>query len=123
MRISIGWGGTASLAGVLLAVLAAALDPIAGLAEPLPVLTTARQVRNLSPQQANLAYPVHIRAIVTFYAPDRSDLFVQDSTAGIFVWRDKFRSPLRAGDLVELDGISEGDFAPEIREQAIRVIG
>ena len=123
MRISIGWGGTASLAGVLLAVLAAALDPVAGLAGPLPVLTTARQVRNLSPQQANLAYPVHIRAIVTFYAPDRSDLFVQDSTAGIFVWRDKFRSPLRAGDLVELDGVSEGDFAPEIKEQAIRVIG
>ncbi len=123
MRISTGWGGTASLAGAFLVIFAAALDPIAGFAAPLPVLTTARQIRNLTPQQANLGYPVHIRAIVTFYAPFRRDLFVQDSTAGIFVWRDKFRSPLRAGDLIEVDGVSEGDFAPEIREQAIRVIG
>jgi hypothetical protein len=51
---------------------------------PLPVLTHADQVRQLSPEQAAMGYPVHIRGVVTDDVP-APDFFVQDASAGISV--------------------------------------
>ena len=51
---------------------------------PLPVLTHADQVRQLSPEQAAMGYPVHIRGVVTDDVP-APDFFVQDSSAGVYV--------------------------------------
>lgn len=90
---------------------------------PLP-LTHAAQVRQLSPDEAAHALPVKIRGVVTadFPAPD---LFIQDSTAGIYVEGSHSTAfPHHLGDLVEITGITgPGKFAPVILEQKTRVIG
>ncbi len=90
----------------------------------LPLLTHADQVRHLSPEEAALGYPVHIRGVITNDVPS-PDFFVQDDTAGIYV--EGSASPRFVhhwGDLVELDGITgPGKFAPIIREQKFRVVG
>src|SRR5580692_8583807 len=56
-------------------------DPTPGL----PTLQTIREVRELPSEKARLAYPIHLRAVVTYAHRTAGDLFVQDSTAGIFV--------------------------------------
>jgi len=51
----------------------------------LPTLISARQVHQLTTQQAVLAYPVQVRGVITYVAEDAGHLFVQDETGGIFV--------------------------------------
>ena len=51
----------------------------------LPILKTIREVRELPSEKARLGYPIHLRAVVTYANKPERDLFVQDSTAGIFV--------------------------------------
>jgi signal transduction histidine kinase len=91
---------------------------------PLPILTHAEQIRRLTPEQAELGYPVRIRGVITMDAPV-PDFFVQDATAGIYV--EGSVSPKYAhvfGKLVEIEGITgPGKFAPVIREQSLRVLG
>jgi len=90
----------------------------------LPTLTTAAQVRRLSPDQAALGYPVRIRGDITDDVP-APDYFVQDATAGIYV--EGSHSPVfrhTLSDEVEIEGITgPGKFAPVIRERTVRVIG
>ncbi len=90
----------------------------------LPLLTHADQVRQLSPEEAALGYPVHIRGVVTDDVPS-PDFFVQDETAGIYVEGSAApRFVHHWGDLVEVDGVTgPGKFAPIIREQKSRVAG
>ena len=104
----------------------------------LPVLTQISEIRRLTRDQSALGYPVRVRAVVTFYSPSGLDflgrdtfmgsdipgLFVQDSTAGIFVNLPKGAPPLRLGQLVDLEGVAEApDFAPQIGKPRYRVIG
>jgi PAS domain S-box-containing protein len=104
----------------------------------LPVLTHISQIRQLTADQAARGYPVRIRAVVTYYSPtgpnflgrdtfmgsDTPDVFVQDSTAGIWVNVPKGAPPLAAGQLVEMEGVTEiPDFAPQIGKPRYRVIG
>jgi signal transduction histidine kinase/DNA-binding response OmpR family regulator len=93
----------------------------------LPVLTTARQIRSLSLRDAQRGYPVHLTAVVTYYDP-RLDLFVQDSTGGI--WVDvqvgvpAGLTALKPGDLLDLRGVTEQpDFAPQVGKPRWRVVG
>jgi len=91
---------------------------------PLPVLTHANQIRSLTPEQAAMGYPVHVRGVITMDAP-APDFFIQDSTAGIFVEGSKAPVYLHAlGQIVELEGVTgPGKFAPVIREQSVRAVG
>lgn len=87
-----------------------------------PILTQAKQVRDLLPAEANRGYPVHLRGVVTFV--DDFALFVQDSSAGIAVIASNLTHEVRAGQLIELDGITEcPDFAPQINKAQARVVG
>lgn len=90
----------------------------------LPLLTHADQVRQLTPEQAALGYPVRVRGVVTDDVPS-PDMFVQDSTAGIYVegsHSEHFTHHF--GDLIEVVGITgPGKFAPVIREVQSRVLG
>src|SRR5882724_2261216 len=81
----------------------------------LPTLTTAEQVRRLSPDQAALGYPVRLRGVITDDVP-APDYFVQDSTAGIYVEGSHIPVfPHTLSDEVEIDGITgPGKFAPVI---------
>ena len=70
-----------------------------------PALTTALAVHRLPVSLAQRAYPVHLRAVVTYYDPGDHLLFVQDSSDGIFVEpSDKETVSLKAGDDVEITG-------------------
>src|SRR5215469_17003616 len=91
---------------------------------PLPLLTHADQVRQLSPEQAALGYPVRVRGVVTDDVP-APDFFVQDSTAGVYVEGLRTEnSTHHFSDLIEVEGITgPGKFAPVIIEQKSRVLG
>lgn len=82
------------------------------------LLTTAKQVRQLSLKEAGYQLPVRIRGVVTFHDPAWFLTFVQDESAGIYVaaWKGTYQSPgLSIGQLVEVEGVtSPGLFAPFI---------
>jgi signal transduction histidine kinase len=87
-------------------------------------LTRASQVRELSPDQAALGYPVRIRGVITGDVPS-PDFFIQDESAGIYVEGSPSpRFPHVLGKLVELEGITgPGKFAPVIKETKLSVLG
>lgn len=89
----------------------------------LPVLTHARQVRDLSAAEAAWEYPVKLRGVVTL-ADQRTQLYVQDETAGIYIRPRGLRTTVKAGDLVEIEGTSNpGQFAPIVVPSKLTVAG
>ena len=95
-------------------------------AEPLPRLTLNREVQALSRTEAAREYPVHVRATITYLDSGTGVLFVQDRSAGIFVFiqQSHAESPLRAGQFIDLQGVTTpGEFSPCITKARIRVLG
>jgi PAS domain S-box-containing protein len=87
-------------------------------------LTEARQVRELSSENAARGYPVHLRGVVTYGDVSRLHLFVQDATAGIYVDPINLNLKLRAGQCVEVEGrTAPGRFASEVINPQVRVLG
>jgi signal transduction histidine kinase len=91
----------------------------------LPLLTAARQVKQLTLEQATLQYPVRVRAVVTFADEPHGQLFVQDETEGIFVEiQGDYDFRLRTGQLLEIEGVSApGGFAPDIVPRRLTLLG
>ncbi|MGB8493160.1 MAG: response regulator [Candidatus Acidiferrum sp.] len=95
----------------------------------LPTITNARAAHSLTPKEAARKYPVHLRGVVTYYDPYIDPrfgvLFVCDSTGCIFAaLPPRPILPLRAGTMIDLEGISApGDFAPIVDQPKIRVVG
>jgi signal transduction histidine kinase/CheY-like chemotaxis protein len=85
------------------------------------LLTTAKEVKSLSVEEAASSMPVHVRGTVTYFDPDGRLLFVQDETAGIFVYSPQAEPwKIAPRDLVDVEGVSvPGDFSPIIK--AVRV--
>lgn len=84
-----------------------------------PTLTSIQEIRNLTPEQAALGYPVTVQAVVTFAKPSYATLFIHDGTGGIFVeqtpGKDDATGP-KIGDRLEVIGVTgEGMFAPVIK--------
>jgi PAS domain S-box-containing protein len=92
-----------------------------------PILTTAVQIRRLTREEAVKGYHVRIQAVVTYYDPGAvaPDLFVQDSSGGIWVHLPGKASPsLHAGERIEITGVTEQpDFAPQIGNPHWRAMG
>jgi diguanylate cyclase (GGDEF)-like protein len=116
-------------AGLLLAGNAAKAESAKELPGRLRTITKAREAHDLSSKEAARAYPVHLRAVVTYYDPNLGHgfaaLFVNDATGGIYV-----RLPantidsLPTGTLVDVRGVSgNGSFAPYVEFPHVRVIG
>jgi len=77
-------------------------------------------------EQAKQGRPVHLQGVITYYDPEEPDLFIQDSSAGIWVNPEvvKPNVPISTGDLVEIDGATEApDFAPQVCGPVFKVIG
>jgi hypothetical protein len=88
--------------------------------------TTAAEVRDLGPEEARKESPVSIRAVVTYVNLQSGELFVQDRSAGIFVFIRNSTSDvnLRAGQMVKIQGVTApGDFSSSITKARITVIG
>jgi signal transduction histidine kinase len=87
-------------------------------------LRTIREIRELQPAEAEQRLPVVVRGVVTFAeANDRHAFFIQDDTAGIFVWHNAGWI-LQRGQFVEISGSSgPGDFAPVIEGLSMKELG
>ena len=116
-------------AGLLFAGLAANAEPAQQLVGKLRVLTTAREAHSLSSVEAARAYPIHLRAVSTFFDPSvgsrRAYLFVHDATGGIFVeLAEGSTGDLPPGTLLDIRGVSgPGEFSPIVAHPQIKVIG
>ncbi len=90
------------------------------------VITSAITIRKMSLEQAKQGYPVRLKGVITFYDPDTSDLFIQDSTCGIWINTETVKPnvSIKAGDLVEVVGVTEApDFAPQVGNPRFRILG
>ncbi len=98
-------------------------------ADSLATLTTARQAHSLTLAESVRAYPVHLRAVVTYYDADIDPrhvaVFVHDSSGAVFVQlAGRPPAPFRAGMLLDITGVSgPGDFAPVVDHAAATIIG
>jgi PAS domain S-box-containing protein len=126
-RSGFGWWRFTTV-GVWRLVLALPLAAPAVFAQPspLPELRTAAQVRRLSAEEAERAYPVRLRGVVTFFdqkTPTKAYRFIQDETAGIYFYPQEDPG-LAAGQNVEIEGqTGKGEFAPIVVARRIRILG
>ena len=84
-------------------------------------LTTMEQVRELTPQQAEKHYPVHLHGVVTF-SDWRADqgFFMQDPTAGLFIGVSS-AGDVPVGEEVEVEGATTaGDYVPYVKALTVR---
>src|SRR4051812_23925868 len=89
----------------------------------LPLLTSVAEIRQLTPEQAALGYPVRLRAVVSFHNHHR-DCFVTDGAEGVFVARKHAKSFLKPGQRIQLEGVTApGDYAPVVNEEQVEVLG
>ncbi len=76
---------------------------------PLPTLTNAAAILSLPEPEARKAHPAVVTGVVTYYEPRWDTLFVQDPSAGIYVFPGQHPRPrLTPGDLVRVRGRTFG---------------
>ena len=108
-----------------LAIASASASPQSPSPSPAPpaVPRTLAEVARLSPELAARRPTVRLPVVVTYYHHEWDMLFVQDGTAGVYVYVDHHQPafPVREGQRVELEGrIVPGDFVPSIGEPRLR---
>ncbi|MGO8756977.1 MAG: diguanylate cyclase domain-containing protein [Terracidiphilus sp.] len=114
---------------LVVATLSVALQGRAQLPQPLPTLTSARQIHDLLPDVAARGFPVRLHAVATYYDPyidpRRGALFVQDQTGFVFVSLDPGTIlPINTGDIVDVVGVTgQGDYAAVVRAHTARIAG
>jgi hypothetical protein len=87
-------------------------------------LRTIRDIRELHPTEAEQRLPVVIRGVVTYADPrDAHGFFVQDATAGIYVWHSPAWTVQRGQDVEVTGSTGPGDFAPVVEGQSLNVLG
>jgi signal transduction histidine kinase/CheY-like chemotaxis protein len=87
-------------------------------------IVSVAQVLKLTNSEAAEGHPFHLRAQVTLYSKEATWLFLQDGLNGIYAGESKPRPGIRAGDWVEVEGLTaSGGFAPNLELRSIRVIG
>ncbi|HEY1791106.1 MAG TPA: PAS domain-containing sensor histidine kinase [Verrucomicrobiae bacterium] len=89
-------------------------------------LTTAEQVRQLTPVQAARHYPVRLHGVVTFCDANNYYYFVQDQSAGIYFRLDPSAGgpPLAAGQVIDIQGEADpGEFAPVVMARSVQIFG
>ena len=109
---------------VALVFLASCYGPTS-LAASLAPLKTAHAVHSLTLAESLRALPIHLSAAtVLYYNPDLGNLFVHDSSGGVYVeMRGQPTLPLRAGDVLDIQGVSgPGGFAPVVEKPKVRVL-
>jgi signal transduction histidine kinase/CheY-like chemotaxis protein len=79
------------------------------------VMTDAASIRRLSGFDTSRRHRVHLRGVVTYFDPAWNLTFVQDATAGVFVYGGGVSRPIVAGDAVDVLGVANiGGFAPAV---------
>ncbi|KAA6460942.1 GGDEF domain-containing protein [Acidobacteria bacterium AB60] len=94
-----------------------------------PAVTSARAVHSMPPGEAAHHYPVHLRAVLTFYDPyvdpRRGVTFVCDRSGCVFVSVPKtVLLNSRVGDLIEVAGVTgPGDYASIVEATRVETVG
>jgi signal transduction histidine kinase/CheY-like chemotaxis protein len=90
----------------------------------LPVLTTLKDVRGLPLSEARRGYPIKLRAVVTAPSAARpANAFIHDGTIGIYLAQNG-DTPLKAGQLLDIDAKSAGgQFAPIVDQATVTIVG
>ena len=117
---------TATFVAIALMVLSASGLRAGARSENLPTLTKAAQINLLSVAQAKAGYPVDVSGVVTYADVKLGHIFVQDRTAGTFVYFNPTgREPeLRPGDLIEVTGTTTpGDYSSCVKDGRYKIIG
>ena len=96
--------------------------------QPLRTITTAKQAHDLSASEAVRGYPIHLRAVVTYYDPAVDPrhiaVFVHDQSGGIFLGLHVAPDGIGVGAVLDIRGVSGmGDFAPLIAQPRVVVVG
>ena len=92
----------------------------------LPLLPTIGQIRRLSPEAADLGYPVHIQGVVTAKFDNGANLVVQDADHGVYVRvpLGNTRGRLEIGDACEITATTRSAaWAPTIEAQRVVRLG
>ncbi len=119
-RVVIGW----LLAGLLLAAVArSSAQGVTAGTNNLPVITTGRELLSLPVSETKRHYPLRLRGVVTFYDARFKTLFVQDETAGFWLFRTFTETNLAMGQLLEIAGVSDGEFGSHARPSSLRILG
>lgn len=93
----------------------------------LPVLTTAKAVHSLTHSQAQLHYPVHLRAVCVVCFADWHGFWVNDGVSGVYV-ETKNHVPLTTaihpGIVIDIDGVSgPGEYKPIVDQGILHIVG
>jgi len=111
-------------AGAVIALWLALWLPLLAAQVPSEELHTAAAVRRLSVDEARLKAPVRLRGVVTFFDESLYSRFIQDETAGIYLFDSSLPIHLVPGQLVEVEGASSpGEYAPIVVPEKITVVG
>jgi signal transduction histidine kinase/urease beta subunit len=87
-------------------------------------LNTAAAVRSLTVEEAQQQRPVRLRGVVTFFEENLFSRFVQDETAGVYLFDSALPLHLVPGQLVEVVGTTgAGEYAPIVVPKEIKVVG
>jgi len=91
----------------------------------IPKLRVIEQILELTPQQAAQGYPVQIRGVVLWSAPESPFFVLQDSSGSICVQRDNMQNPTPslANDVVVEGFTKVGAFAPAVQLLRLDVAG
>jgi diguanylate cyclase (GGDEF)-like protein len=93
----------------------------------LPTLTTAEAVHNLTPSEAKLHYPVHLRAVCTVCFADWHGFFVNDGVAGVYVETKNqalLTAAIHPGTYLDIEGVTgPGEYAPVVDQSTLRILG
>lgn len=92
----------------------------------LRLLTTAGEVHRLKREEAQRAYPVRLRGVVTSVLPEHQSFTIQDATRGLYIqdYSPNRAAPPQIGDDLEVEGTTDPSlFAPVVRASQIRSLG
>ena len=96
----------------------------AGLTTDVPLISSAAAVRALSAAAVKTGLTVHLHGVVLFVDSAHQHLFLHDGSAGILVGGRSMPDGLRAGDTVDVRGVTWNEgFAPAVWANAIAVGG
>ena len=108
----------------LLAVLLALRNLPAQTPVPHKPLQTIAAVVNLGNEAARSGVPVHLVAQATYIDTEWGILFVQNASGSLYIQIGRKPSPVAAGDMLEITGVTApGSVAPIVAQPHLRVIG
>ncbi len=90
----------------------------------LPVLKSIESINELTNEEGARGYPVELTAVITFLSVTRHEMVIQAGGHAIYASSAVVKSPLRAGDEIEVRGRTQlGGYMPNLEPSAIRILG